>query len=67
MKRPNDYLLAAVVMVSDQNSDGKIDHEELLDIMKLYNWVPDDIRYHSASYELQVTIRFSSVNPSLTA
>ena len=45
MKRPNDYLLAAVVMVSDQNSDGKIDHEELLDIMKLYNWVPDDIRY----------------------
>ena len=63
MKRPNDYLLAAVVMISDQNSDGNIDHEELLDIMRLYNWVPDDIRYHAAS---KLTPIFYSVNPSLT-
>ena len=63
MKRPNDYLLAAVVMISDQNSDGNIDHEELLDIMRLYNWVPDDIRYHAAS---KFTPIFYSVNLSLT-
>ena len=44
MTRANDFLLPALIIVSDQNRDGSISLSELHDVMAMYNWIPDDVR-----------------------
>ena len=45
MRRANDFLLPAIIIVSDQNQDGNISLTELRDVMAIYNWIPEGIRY----------------------
>ena len=45
MRRANDFLLPAIIIVSDQNQDGNISLTELRDVMAIYNWIPESIRY----------------------